>query len=205
LISTIETQNAYIVLLELLGHVAWLEFTGIGTPDRIHEGAPSIESGITRRKQWWTRKGYKRLADSPLGDTVIDRTALRKKKLEPTSKEVPGNSETSTQIEVAHETDQFSRVASSGTDSTAAQAPDGLDLTLEGRSSALAAYTRHWSTNEWSCSEASLARTAKVHPSDLSKWKRSRLPVKSEKRARIEKVLSNNEAPTPKTRRKSRA
>ena len=63
LISTVETQNAFMVLLEHFGHLAWFEFTGIGTPTEIHEGAPSIAPGITRRKQWWTRKGYKRLVD----------------------------------------------------------------------------------------------------------------------------------------------
>ena len=74
-----------------------------------------------------------------------------------------------------------------------------------GRHDAVASYVKHWTTNEWSCSEASLARTANVHPADLSKWKKSRLSSKSDKRARIERVLKNNERPTPKARPESGA
>jgi hypothetical protein len=61
----------------------------------------------------------------------------------------------------------------------------------EGRARALAAYT-----TSWECSDAALARTANVDPADLSKWKKDRLPNGPGKRARIEKALRNNEAPT---------
>jgi hypothetical protein len=64
------------------------------------------------------------------------------------------------------------------------------------RIDAIGAYTRCWH-----CSEAALARTARVDPADLSKWKKSLLPVESEKKARIERVLKNSEAPTPRARR----
>jgi len=47
------------------------------------------------------------------------------------------------------------------------------------------------------CSEAALARTANVDPADLSKWKKGSLPARSEKKARIEKALRNDEPPTP--------
>jgi hypothetical protein len=60
-----------------------------------------------------------------------------------------------------------------------------------GRNRAVAAYIE-----DWDCSQASLARTARVHPSDLCKWKRGRLPATSGKKARIEKALRNNDSPT---------
>jgi hypothetical protein len=56
-------------------------------------------------------------------------------------------------------------------------------------------------TNSWQCSEAALARTARVDPADLSKWKKGLLPVGSDKKARIEKALRNNEAPIPSAKR----
>jgi len=59
------------------------------------------------------------------------------------------------------------------------------------RIDAVAAYTK-----SWKCSEAALARTARVDPADLSKWKKDLLPVESDKKARIEKALRNNEGPT---------
>jgi hypothetical protein len=75
-----------------------------------------------------------------------------------------------------------------------ASQPDGsLDFASEvQRNSALAAYTKHWN-----CPEAALARTSKVDPADLSRWKKGVLPAESDKRARIEKALKNNEPPTP--------
>jgi hypothetical protein len=63
----------------------------------------------------------------------------------------------------------------------------------EKRNGAVAAYRATWSH----CSEAALARTATVDPADLSKWKKGSLPSGSEKKARIEKALRNNEPPTP--------
>lgn len=62
LITNIETQNNFLALLDELPHVAWLEFTGIGTPSEIRDGAPSIDEGLARRKRWWIRRGYARLA-----------------------------------------------------------------------------------------------------------------------------------------------
>lgn len=76
----------------------------------------------------------------------------------------------------------------------AANTPDpfaGFDST-ENRSRAVAAYT-----GLWMCPEASLARTANVDPADLAKWKTGKLPRGSEKKARIEKALRNNEPATP--------
>ena len=64
------------------------------------------------------------------------------------------------------------------------------------RIDAIVAYTK-----SWQCSEAALARTARVDPADLSKWKKGLLPVESDKKARIEKALKNNEAPTPAAKR----
>lgn len=72
-----------------------------------------------------------------------------------------------------------------------------LDFTSEaGRNRALDLYT-----NSWKCSEASLARTASVDPADLSKWKRDRLPPDSDKKARIERALQENDPPTRPDRR----
>jgi hypothetical protein len=64
------------------------------------------------------------------------------------------------------------------------------------RRDALTAYT-----TSWQCSEAALARTARVDPADLTKWKKNLLPVESGKKARIEKVLKDNEAPAPSPKR----
>jgi hypothetical protein len=76
---------------------------------------------------------------------------------------------------------------------------EGLDLASEaGRNSAVAAYK-----TRWTCSEASLARTATVDPGDLVKWKKGQLPVTSDKKARIEKALKKNEPPTSPARPKS--
>ena len=60
------------------------------------------------------------------------------------------------------------------------------------RTSALADYVERWT-----CSEAALARTANVDPADLSKWKKALLPAGSDKKARIENALRNDERPTP--------
>jgi hypothetical protein len=74
---------------------------------------------------------------------------------------------------------------------------DRLDFTSDaGRNTALATYTKHWA-----CSQAGLARTARVHPADLSKWKKGLLPAESDKKARIENALKNNDTPTPPPRR----
>jgi hypothetical protein len=62
LVSTIDTQNAFIALLDYLEHVAWTEFIGLGTPTMIRPGSASIAAGIVRRKNWWRRQGYRRLA-----------------------------------------------------------------------------------------------------------------------------------------------
>ncbi|MGA2436011.1 MAG: hypothetical protein ABSG25_12060 [Bryobacteraceae bacterium] len=68
-----------------------------------------------------------------------------------------------------------------------------LDLASEvARNSAVAAYKKHWV-----CSEAGLARTARVDPADLSKWKKGLLTAASDKRTRIENALKNNDQPTP--------
>jgi hypothetical protein len=62
----------------------------------------------------------------------------------------------------------------------------------DARNRAIAAYTA-----SWRCSEAALARTASVDPGDLSRWKKRLLPAGSDKKARIEKAIRNNERPTP--------
>ena len=60
------------------------------------------------------------------------------------------------------------------------------------RARALADYIERWD-----CSEAALARTATVDPADLSKWKKGSLPSGSDKKARIENAIRNNEPATP--------
>jgi hypothetical protein len=69
------------------------------------------------------------------------------------------------------------------------------------RDRAVAAYVERWTTDQQACSEASLARTATVDPADLSKWKKGRLPLESDKKARIEKALRNDDPPTLPARR----
>jgi hypothetical protein len=74
----------------------------------------------------------------------------------------------------------------------------GLNFTSEaGRNKAVLDYTKHWTTEEWTCSEASLARSANVDPADLSKWKKALLPIESDKKRRIEKTIRDNQRPTP--------
>ena len=65
-----------------------------------------------------------------------------------------------------------------------------------GRNSALADYMERRR-----CSAASLARTARVDPADLSRWKPGSLSAGSDKKARIENALRNNDAPTPPAKR----
>lgn len=73
---------------------------------------------------------------------------------------------------------------------------------VAGRVSAINAYRDFWAAELGSCSEASLARAAKVDPSDLSRWKKTRLPG-SEKATRIEGVLKNKTRPIPPLRMRS--
>ena len=91
--------------------------------------------------------------------------------------------------------------------------PLGASVSTEAASSAPAEERRHFAseaqridavaahTKSWQCSAAALARTARVDPADLSKWKKGLLPVESDKKARIEKALRNNEEPTPPAKR----
>jgi hypothetical protein len=60
LVSNIEAQNAFVVMLALFEILAWEEFVG-GYPSAIREGAPSIDQEIGERKRLWIRKGYERL------------------------------------------------------------------------------------------------------------------------------------------------
>jgi hypothetical protein len=79
-----------------------------------------------------------------------------------------------------------------------------LDFASEaGRINAIAAYTKRWKDDSGPCPEASLARTAIVHPADLSKWKKGSLPAGSDKKRRIEKALTDNARPTPAGERES--
>jgi hypothetical protein len=76
---------------------------------------------------------------------------------------------------------------------SSAPSEEDCDFTSEvQRIDAVAACTKFWQ-----CSEAALARTARVDPADLSKWKKGLLSAASDKKARIEKALKNKEAPTP--------
>jgi hypothetical protein len=102
--------------------------------------------------------------------------------------------------EAAPEPEQIGRVTLPENDSAAIHQPEpgaGLDFTSEaGRSSAVAAYVKRWT-----CSEAALARTATVDRADLSKWKKGSLAATSDKSARIEKALKNDDRPTPAPKR----
>jgi hypothetical protein len=92
--------------------------------------------------------------------------------------------------QMADQTSESSRPNSA----TVRQRPESLAAVTgseEGRSNSLAAYT-----TTWNCSEAALARTARVDPADLSKWKKGSLSGGSDKSARIENALRNNEPPT---------
>ena len=81
-----------------------------------------------------------------------------------------------------------------------------FELTTEqGRSKAVASYTKRFLTNSRPSSAASLARTALVDPADLTKWKKGLLPPGSVKAHRIENVLSHHKPPTPAPTRKADA
>jgi hypothetical protein len=79
---------------------------------------------------------------------------------------------------------------------SAAPPDDGAFATGEQRIAALGAYTARFQ-----CSEAALARKARVDPADLSKWKKGLLARTSCKKDRIETVLKNQEAPAPRPKR----
>lgn len=87
-----------------------------------------------------------------------------------------------------------SAVASAAPEEASATPPedDGAFASEAHRIDALSAYTKLWQ-----CSEAALARTARVDRADLSKWKKGSLSPTSDKKVRIERVLKNQEAPTP--------
>jgi hypothetical protein len=83
LVSTIELQNAFMMLLDYWEHVAWTEFTGIGTPKEIRSGAPSIAPGLARRKRWWIRQGYKQLERRQAEQGQKELTNLRPRRCDP--------------------------------------------------------------------------------------------------------------------------
>ena len=60
LVVSIETQNAFVVMLDVFEILAWEEFVG-GYPTSVRPGAPSIDQQIGERKRHWIRKGYERL------------------------------------------------------------------------------------------------------------------------------------------------
>jgi hypothetical protein len=60
LVVSIETQNAFVVMLDFFEILAWEEFVG-GYPTSVRPGAPSIDQQIGERKRHWIRKGYERL------------------------------------------------------------------------------------------------------------------------------------------------
>ena len=64
-----------------------------------------------------------------------------------------------------------------------------------GRNAALEFYKQLWTTQDWKCSDASLARAARVDVSDMSRWKRGLLPDGSDKKMRIEEALRENTEP----------
>lgn len=77
--------------------------------------------------------------------------------------------------------------------------PPGFAI-KEDRLAAIDAYMQRWN-----CSQASLARTARVDPADLSRWKANRLQEGSDKRERIESALHQNLPPTPVSSRRCNA
>jgi len=68
------------------------------------------------------------------------------------------------------------------------------------RNKAIASYKERWTEKLGKCSDASLARSARVHPADLCKWKKSMLPSGSGKKERIEDALRNDTRPIPPVR-----
>jgi hypothetical protein len=95
---------------------------------------------------------------------------------------------------IAHSPDRAEGQTNIGDSSTSAtRSDDSPDFSSAvERNNVIAAYTAHWS-----CSEASLARTAKVDPADLTRWKQGSLTGASDKKTRIEIALRTNAAPTP--------
>ncbi len=84
-------------------------------------------------------------------------------------------------------------------------AGEQLYATEEARRTALGDYLARWSTATGQCPEASIARAARVDRADLSKWKKGQLPAGSDKKARIESVLTSNTPPIPPGRQQSRS
>jgi hypothetical protein len=100
-------------------------------------------------------------------------------------------------VQSAGQPPESSEEASPSSAASAPQVKDLEDFASEAaRTSALAEYVKRRN-----CSEAALARTATIHPADLSKWKKGSLPAGSDKKARIETALRNDEPPTPVTNR----
>jgi hypothetical protein len=126
-----------------------------------------------------TREWEARLLEAPERKTPAERASLST----PPAEDLPNNKGM-----------LLLAVASAAPEEPNSAPPEGdCAFTLEAqRIDGLAAYTERWQ-----CSQAALARTAKVHPADLSKWKKGLLSAASDKKARIERVLKNKEAPTP--------
>jgi hypothetical protein len=95
--------------------------------------------------------------------------------------------------------------AEGGDDSSPATRGDNsFDFDSEaGRNKAIGDYIKYWTTDSYACSEASLARTARVDPADLSKWKKGSWSTGSDKTARIEEALIHSKPPTPPPTKKS--
>ena len=122
--------------------------------------------------------------DEPGAATLVDRLKLGTEPKKSTSVNPPDRAETQ---------DPLVTDGAAGAEATRSEVTTNrCDFSSKaGRNTALAAYTK-----DWKCSEAALARTARAHPADLSKWKKGSLPANSDKKTRIENALNNNAPPT---------
>lgn len=186
---------------------------GILTQDLLRQGIPELVWNSAIGGGWWRRASETRrdIFPEPIGHYWVWRDDSREAKalfraetrewearlLEAPGQEMPAAGAALSMPRAENLPNQGNlplKVVSAAFEIVSSAPPaDNSPFALEAqRIDALAAYTELRQ-----CSEAALARTAKVDPADLSKWKKGLLSAASDKKARIERVLQNNEAPAP--------
>ena len=193
--STVLTDDAAEAFEQLLGDVEKVTIGQAGKyrasfmPERLF--LTELRTRLSQRKQYWTGQMLRKVREHKEASraNAVQKSGVR------TEPRAVGTDPPADE----RERNQSERSAPSV--GSLQPTLDSLDFTSEvGRNRAVDAYITHWS-----CSEASLARTARVNPSDLVKWKKGELPEKSDKKTRIENALKNNEPPTPPPGRESAA
>ncbi len=178
LIANLADQENYLKVLAGLRLHAWKLYSGMTGIEPLPYNQAWV--AIRDRSAHWQKESLRRLVppQAPLPDQTVS--------------EPHGLPFT----EPAHSAGQPAEGSKKAPPSSAASAQQGKSLddfdSEAARTSAVADYIERWT-----CSEAALARTAIVDSADLSKWKKGSLPSGSDKKARIENALRNNEPATP--------